>query len=229
MLLPLHKISLGTYKWRTCPTQTNFTTLTAASATSMSTDERPLQQFSTMATKRLAKEWKRMQDDGPFQLGYTMIPTNDSLSEWQVTMTPGEHSYYAGGTFTAKLIVSSNYPYEMPEVRFETPIYHPNISGNGAIVHFVEGEWTNVMTLESVVLNLIALMNEPNTVGQVDEPNVELLFRAEVAKQWDTDRETFAAHAQEWVQKYAIPSNSQADKGGHEMKDGESGGGGEDV
>lgn len=40
---------------------------------------------------------------------------------------------YEGGVFRLAIEVPSRYPFEPPYIRFETPVYHPNVDTGGRI------------------------------------------------------------------------------------------------
>ncbi|KAK4547407.1 hypothetical protein LTR36_001063 [Oleoguttula mirabilis] len=158
-----------------------------------------------LPTKRLQHEWERLQRDGPIGSVYNLTPTDDSLSDWQLLIEPGEHSLYAGGTFKAKITVPLTYPMCQPAIRFETPIYHPNIAC-GATVYFEGGlsssSWLPSMTLQTFVINVVALM---------DEPFAARYQYAATGEQLETDREGFEAEAKRWVEIYAVPASSRVE------------------
>ncbi|XP_036926457.1 ubiquitin-conjugating enzyme E2 T isoform X2 [Sturnira hondurensis] len=45
----------------------------------------------------------------------------------------GANTPYDKGVFTLEVVVPERYPFEPPQVRFLTPIYHPNIDSAGRI------------------------------------------------------------------------------------------------
>ena len=66
----------------------------------------------------------------------------DSLPCGQVG-TPWE-----GGTFKLKVDFPPTYPFEPPQVQFETKMYHPNIDHNGAIgLPVLEALWAPACTI----------------------------------------------------------------------------------
>jgi len=58
-----------------------------------------------------------------------------------------------------------NYPDEPPNIKFETKIYHPNISfDDGAICIFSKStEWEQHRNLVTVIYSIFDLLKEPNT------------------------------------------------------------------
>jgi len=68
-----------------------------------------------------------------------------------------------------KFMYGSNQPYNFPEhppnVIFETPIFHTNISTGGAIcLDVIKPEkWSPMYGLESIYNSIIALLDDPNT------------------------------------------------------------------
>ena len=63
------------------------------------------------------------------------------------------------------LIVGEDFPYERPKVRWESPIFHPNImspSEGGLVCVMALDHWTFDSDLLSFVRSLIDLINNPN-------------------------------------------------------------------
>lgn len=94
----------------------------------------------------------------------------DDLYEWLAVLSGPADTPYSGGRFRIRLSVPSTYPLAAPTVKFETPIFHPN-------VHFRTGEvcmdilktdWSPAWTLMSVCRAVVALMSDP--AGGADSP-----------------------------------------------------------
>eukprot|EP00877_Chromochloris_zofingiensis_P003445 jgi/Chrzof1/13100/Cz07g19230.t1 len=71
---------------------------------------------------------------------------------------------------TGTMSCSDNYPYDPPHVRFTTPVYHPNVNDKGEIclsIFFKNCSWDNgwspALSITSVLLSIMVLLNEPNT------------------------------------------------------------------
>lgn len=69
---------------------------------------------------------------------------------------------------TANLLMKTcRYPFEPPKVRFETPIYHPNIDNAGRICLDTlkmrpKGSWLPSINLCTLLTTIRLLMAEPN-------------------------------------------------------------------
>lgn len=90
----------------------------------------------------------------------------------------------------------SNYPFQPPEINFVTPIYHPNISDDGAICVSIlkTSEWSSALTISKTILSISSLLNEPN-------PHDPL--RRDAADMFINNREEFNKIAKEKTQYYA--------------------------
>ena len=56
------------------------------------------------------------------------------IAEWQVTLLGPENSPYRHGVFKLSVNFCERYPFIPMKVRFDTPIYHINVSAkNGAV------------------------------------------------------------------------------------------------
>ncbi|KAK4653776.1 hypothetical protein QC762_509920 [Podospora pseudocomata] len=105
-------------------------------------------------------------------------------------------SPYAGGVFIFSLRFPIDYPLRAPAVRFLTRIYHPNITMAGDINPPVTGiPWVPATTLSIIVDTLHQLLQEP----RIDFP-----LNEEIARVYETDRQSYLATARQWTKRYAI-------------------------
>lgn len=91
-------------------------------------------------------------------------------------------------------------------MRFETKIWHPNISSvTGAIcLDILKNEWTPALTIRTALISLQALLCAPEPKDPQD---------AEVAKQFLTNKKLFETTAKDWTKNYAKdPSIIHAEK-----------------
>lgn len=95
--------------------------------------------------------------------------------------------------------IPKNYPFEPPKMRFDTKVWHPNISSaNGAIcLDILKNEWSPALTLRTAMLSLQALLSTPNP----DDPQ-----DAQVAGQYKKNKADFERTAAYWTATYAMPA-----------------------
>ena len=102
--------------------------------------------------------------------GLTAFPSPTDLTLWTATLTGPQGTPYENLTFKLSLSYPANYPYAPPDVRFVTPIYHPNVDFAGRICLDIlkqgaaegEGAWSAVLNTGSVLLSVQSLLGEPN-------------------------------------------------------------------
>ncbi|MBS7248313.1 MAG: ubiquitin-conjugating enzyme E2 [Candidatus Jordarchaeales archaeon] len=153
----------------------------------MLTDE----QFSS----RLAYEAKKLQEEEP-----TFKPVNNDLTHWKgVILGTG---IYDGGVFEIEIFIPREYPFRPPRVQWNTPIWHPNVSGKNVCVEVLGRDWTPNMTIVGVIEVLRALLNYPNPHSPLN---------TEAGNQMLNDKKKFEKIAKEWVKKYATWKNVSED------------------
>jgi len=85
---------------------------------------------------------------------------------WKGYINGPEDTVYQGGLYQIDIQLPPEYPYKPPKMKFETKIWHPNISSQtGAIcLDILKDEWSPALTIRTALLSLQALMcaAEPN-------------------------------------------------------------------
>ncbi len=61
------------------------------------------------------------------------FPVGDNLFNWVATLTGPDGTPYNGLSYKLNLTFPARYPYAPPSVRFQTPIFHPNVDDQGNI------------------------------------------------------------------------------------------------
>ncbi|XP_070112025.1 ubiquitin-conjugating enzyme E2 T isoform X2 [Equus caballus] len=94
---------------------------------------------------------------------------------------------------------SRRYPFEPPQIRFLTPIYHPNIDSAGRICLDVlklppKGAWRPSLNIATVLTSIQLLMSEPNP----DDP-----LMADISSEFKYNKPVFLKNARQWTEKHA--------------------------
>ncbi|EAU88414.2 ubiquitin-conjugating enzyme E2 [Coprinopsis cinerea okayama7 len=114
-------------------------------------------------TKRLGNELVQlMMSSSP---GISAFPKNDgNLFEWVGTIEGAPETIYAGLSFKITILFPPNYPYVAPNIKFDTPCFHPNVDiGSGAIcLDILQDKWSAVYSVQTILLSLQSLLGEPN-------------------------------------------------------------------
>lgn len=137
--------------------------------------------------------------------GTPVVEDTTEPSTFFATVSGPEGTPYAGGKFVIRFQIPDKYPFKSPSVRFQTPIWHPNISRDGAVCANVlkAEDWTPLLRLVEVLsIYLPELLREPN-------PNDPLNSGA--AAMMKKDPAAFSEYVQLFTKKYAIP-------GGHDIE-----------
>ena len=129
----------------------------------------------------------------------------EDIHHWKGTIKGPIDTCYQGGIFEIDIIIPPDYPFKPPKMKFDTKIWHPNISSvTGAIcLDILKNEWTPALTIRTALLSLQALMCAPVPEDPQD---------AVVAKQYMSDINLFYQTAKQWVQEYANPERNFQNK-----------------
>ena len=90
------------------------------------------------------------------------------------------------------IVLPKNFPNVRPKIKFETQIYHPNVSDSGNIS--LGSSWTAQSTIKTLLSDVHHLMLNPN----LDDP-----MAPEIAHMWTKDYYLALELAKEWTIEYA--------------------------
>ena len=76
------------------------------------------------SSKRLTNEFKNLTNN---PVCNAKVSEDGSLYKWKVVLPGPKGSSYEEGEFKLSFVFPDNYPFKCPEVKFITPMYHPNI------------------------------------------------------------------------------------------------------
>ena len=154
-------------------------------------------QFESLALreKRLVHDLRILIEDPP--PGIRAQPLDSCNYHWQASVTGPPGSPYEGGLFFLYMKVPFTFPFDPPEVRFLTRIFHPNISKHGDIgVDCIQHRnWVSGLTIPKVLISIQSLLTDPFTEVCM-EPEIGLLYRE--------NRKLFDAIARTWTWEFAM-------------------------
>jgi ubiquitin-conjugating enzyme E2 T len=109
--------------------------------------------------------------------------------------------------FELEITVPDRYPFEPPQMRFLTPIYHPNIDDAGRICLDLlkmppHGAWKPSLNIASLLVSIQLLMAEPN-------PDDGLM--ADIAYEYKQNRPLFTQKATAHTEKHAQDATQVGD------------------
>lgn len=144
---------------------------------------------------RLRKELVECEKDSELT-GVSVQALGRDLKTLEGTILGPPDSPYEGGTFKIYIKIPSSYPFEPPKMKFETKVWHPNVSSQtGAIcLDILKDNWSPALTLKTALLSVQALL----TAAEPDDPQ-----DAQVAKMYKSNYKEFVRTAKHWTATYA--------------------------
>ena len=92
-------------------------------------NEMPKNSMDSNQVRRISKEITALiKSPHPF---IDIFPSEEDITFWKVLITGPEGTPYSGCTYLVTINFKNSYPLSSPEIRFITPILHPNINFQG--------------------------------------------------------------------------------------------------
>jgi len=152
--------------------------------------------MSSLKIKRLAGDLKNLKKKPIEGITAGLIDEND-LTKWKGRVEGAKGTPFEGGYFHFKINIPENYPFEPPEVKMITKVYHPNINyktGNICVNILKKDKWTPTNSIQSVLLSLQGLLSNPNTKDPL---------MGEINNIYLDDIDQYNETVREWVKLYA--------------------------
>lgn len=149
-----------------------------------------------MGSVRIAKELAECQGEDLKAGGIAASLVGDDMRHWKGRIAGPHGTPYEGGTFYVDIRLPDDYPFVPPKMKFETRLWHPNVSSQtGAIcLDILKDQWSPALTMRTALLSLQALLSSP----EPDDPQ-----DAQVAGQYKSDLKAWERTASEWTERHA--------------------------
>ncbi|KAG2176276.1 hypothetical protein INT43_005510 [Umbelopsis isabellina] len=160
--------------------------------------------LSSQLLSRLNRELEMLERDPP--PGIVCYPVNDNCTHLEAHIRGPADSPFEDGTFKLDVQIPQRYPFDPPQIRFVTPIYHPNIDEAGRICADIlkmppAGSWKPALNLSTVLLALAGLMSYPNP----DDP-----LEVDIATEFKENISLFRHKAKQLTLKHGSNSTSNS-------------------
>ncbi|KAJ5689040.1 Ubiquitin-conjugating enzyme [Penicillium macrosclerotiorum] len=147
-------------------------------------------------TRRVGKELADIHADPHSQIKAEPVGNQDDVTHLRGSFPGPPDTPYQGGTYNIDIKIPLDYPFRPPVMKFETKVWHPNVSSQtGAIcLDTLSSAWSPVLTIKSALISLQSLLSTPEPKDPQD---------AEVANMLLQRPKEFERVAREWAVIYA--------------------------
>ena len=146
---------------------------------------------------------------------------DDNMTHWSATIPGPRGSPYETGRFVVDMIFPPKYPFEPPKVTFRTPVFHPNVSTNGAICMDIlkpNGAWSPLMTVDSLLVSIQSLLDDPNPADPLNNDAASLYLQSrrsyDIKARQETELHATASQISEKEREDPFAYLQQSSRGG---------------
>ncbi|KAJ5523552.1 hypothetical protein N7513_013096 [Penicillium frequentans] len=143
--------------------------------------------------RRIGKELADIHADTKSQITAAPVNEQEDITHLRGSFPGPPGTPYEGGTYNIDIKIPTDYPFRPPVMKFETKVWHPNVSSQtGAIcLDTLSSAWSPVLTIKSALLSLQSLLSTPEPKDPQDAEVANMLLRTpkefdRVARQWAT-------------------------------------------
>lgn len=156
------------------------------------------------AQNRIKKELEEVRRDPNSGVSVEVDEAAAAFTHFFGVINGPDGTPYEGGVFRIDISIPSDYPFSPPKMKFETKVWHPNVSSQtGAIcLDILKDQWSPALTIKTALLSVQSLLCSPEPSDPQD---------AQVANMYMNDPETFAHTAKFWTDCYASAKGEDDD------------------
>ncbi|KAH0789755.1 ubiquitin-conjugating enzyme E2 2 [Histomonas meleagridis] len=145
---------------------------------------------TSAARRRLLRDFRKLQADPPVNI--TAAPETDNIMKWNAVIFGPEKSDWEDGIFKLTMTFSEEYPHKAPEVKFTTPVFHPNVYRSGAIcLDILQHNWSPAYDISSILTSIQSLLTDPNPASPAN---------AEAARLYNENRPEYSRRVRQCVE-----------------------------
>jgi ubiquitin-protein ligase len=148
--------------------------------------------WSLKQHKRLTEEMHSLQINGePGWYVESYYP--NYFKKWRLYLSGLYGTPYEKGEFQLALTFPVEYPFKVPDFRFDTKIFHPNVDDIGMLcIH--HADYTPTSPIRSLLQDVMSIIRNPTP---------DYFINGEAAFLLDNDPELFKQKAIEWTKNYS--------------------------
>ena len=166
------------------------------------------------SVKRIMKEINDVAKGDSSYEGCHLFPDADNVHLMKALITGPAGSPFEGGTFVLNISCPSDYPFRPPDVTFETPVYHCNMSDSGQIcLDILRESWSPALTILQAIAAVRVLLANPNPDNALRQwiAELTLMYRQSngadtryVDAARDSTRSNASCTVDEWKAKWGM-------------------------
>lgn len=148
--------------------------------------------ISSVGMKRLLAEIKQVASGSSGVWAHSgdgvhIFPAPDDLRFWRALIEGPPSSPFEGGVFALSVVVPSDYPLRPPQITFETPVYHCNVTDSGKIcLGILQEGWNPTLSVPKCLEAIRQMLQAPCTDNSLRQWIAELTIAHEKSGGTDT-------------------------------------------